>query len=165
LTNQWSSFVIWRKGEARHNPWDSTQISMQIKIFDIYWQKLNWPLVLVDTKSDLRFDFHQIYNKCIWQVYIIMKIKFKFSIEMEDTCWFHLLQLLNATVLLKVMLFNSTFNNISVISWQSILLFEDTRVHGENHWPATSQWQSLSPNVVSSKPRPQWSSNSQHSWW
>ena len=159
MTNQWSSFVIWRKGEARHNPWDSTQTSMQIKIFDIYWQKLNLPLVLVDTKSDLHFDFHQIYTKCIWQVYIMMKIKFKLSIEMEDTCWFHLLQLLNATVLLRIMLFSSTFNNISVISWCSIL--RSTRVHGENHWPAASQWQNLSHNVVSSKPRPERGSNSQ----
>jgi len=26
---------------------------------------------------------------------------------------------------------NSTFNNISVISWQSVLLVEETRGHGE----------------------------------
>ena len=33
--------------------------------------------------------------------------------------------------------FNATFNNISVISWQSVLLVEETGVHvpGENHWP------------------------------
>ena len=29
--------------------------------------------------------------------------------------------------------FNATFNNISVISWMSILLVEETRVTGENH--------------------------------
>ena len=29
-----------------------------------------------------------------------------------------------------VMVFNTTFNNISVISWQSVLLVEET---GENH--------------------------------
>jgi hypothetical protein len=39
------------------------------------------------------------------------------------------------------MLFNATFNNISVISWQSVLLVEDTGVPGENHQPATSHWQ------------------------
>jgi hypothetical protein len=33
---------------------------------------------------------------------------------------------------------NTTFNNISVISWQSVLLVEKTRVPAENHWPATS---------------------------
>jgi hypothetical protein len=33
----------------------------------------------------------------------------------------------------RVMVFNSTFNNISVISWQSILLMEETGVPGEKH--------------------------------
>ena len=32
--------------------------------------------------------------------------------------------------------FNGTFNNISVISWQSVLLVEETDVPGENHWPS-----------------------------
>ena len=36
-----------------------------------------------------------------------------------------------------VVIFNATFNNISAISWQSILLVEETRVPRENHWPAT----------------------------
>jgi hypothetical protein len=31
------------------------------------------------------------------------------------------------------MVFNATFNNISVISWQSILLVEKTGVPGENN--------------------------------
>ena len=32
-----------------------------------------------------------------------------------------------------VMVFNATFNNISVISWRSVLLVEETGVSGENH--------------------------------
>jgi hypothetical protein len=32
------------------------------------------------------------------------------------------------------MVFNATFNNISAISWQSVLLMEQTGVPGENHW-------------------------------
>ena len=32
-----------------------------------------------------------------------------------------------------VMVFNATFNNISVISWQSVLLMEETWVCGDNH--------------------------------
>jgi len=31
------------------------------------------------------------------------------------------------------MVFNATFNNISVISWRSVLLIEETGVPGENH--------------------------------
>jgi hypothetical protein len=38
------------------------------------------------------------------------------------------------------MVFNATFNNISVISWQSVLLVEETRVPGENHRPVASHW-------------------------
>ena len=34
--------------------------------------------------------------------------------------------------------FNATFNNISVISWLSVLLVEKTGGLGENHQPAAS---------------------------
>ena len=37
-----------------------------------------------------------------------------------------------------VMGLNTTFNNISVISWRSILLVEETGVPGENHRSAAS---------------------------
>jgi hypothetical protein len=47
------------------------------------------------------------------------------------------------------MLFNATFNNISAISWRSVLLLEETRVPGWNQRPATSHWQPFSQNVVS----------------
>jgi hypothetical protein len=40
------------------------------------------------------------------------------------------------------------FNIISVISWQSVLLMEETEEPGENHWPVASHWQTLSHNVV-----------------
>jgi hypothetical protein len=38
--------------------------------------------------------------------------------------------------LVGFIVFNVTFNNISVISWRSVLLVEETGVPGENHWPA-----------------------------
>ena len=53
----------------------------------------------------------------------------------------------------RFMVFNATFNNISVISWRSVLLVEKTVVPGENHQPVASHWQTLSHNVVSSTPR------------
>ena len=43
--------------------------------------------------------------------------------------------------------FHATFNNISVISWRSVLFVEETGVPGESYF------QSLSHNVVSSTPR------------
>ena len=50
------------------------------------------------------------------------------------------------------MVFNTTFNNISVISWRSDLLVEETGVPGENRRPAASHWQTLLHNVASSTP-------------
>jgi hypothetical protein len=43
---------------------------------------------------------------------------------------------------------DATFNNISVISWRSVLMVEETGVPGENHRPDASYWQTLSHNVV-----------------
>ena len=54
---------------------------------------------------------------------------------------------------IRGMVFNATFNNISVISWWSVLLMDETGVPWENHRPATSHWQTLSHNDVSSTPR------------
>jgi hypothetical protein len=55
------------------------------------------------------------------------------------------------------------FNNISVLSWWSVLLMEETGVLRENHRPAASHWQTWSHNVVSSMSYilPEWDSNSQ----
>jgi hypothetical protein len=47
------------------------------------------------------------------------------------------------------MVFNATFNNISVICWWSVLLVKETGVPRENHQPVASHWQTLSHNVVS----------------
>ena len=59
------------------------------------------------------------------------------------------------------MVFNATFNNISVILWSLVLLEEETGVPGENHQPVASHWQTLSHNVVSSKTSHERDSNSQ----
>jgi len=48
---------------------------------------------------------------------------------------------------MEIMVFNVTFNNISVISWGSVLLMEET---GESHRPVAGHWQILSHNIVSS---------------
>jgi hypothetical protein len=62
-----------------------------------------------------------------------------------DTMW-------TTNVRVRFMLFNATFNNISALSWQSVLLVKETGVPGENHRPIASHWQTLSHNVVSSTP-------------
>jgi hypothetical protein len=44
------------------------------------------------------------------------------------------------------LVFNTTFNKFQ---WGSVLLVEENGVHRENHEPATRQWQTLAPKVVS----------------
>ena len=47
---------------------------------------------------------------------------------------------------IRVMVFNTTFKNISVLS------VEETGIPGENHGPVANYWQTLSHNVDSSTP-------------
>ena len=64
-------------------------------------------------------------------------------------------------VMVIVMVFNTTFNTISVISWWLILLVEET-LPREYHRPAVSHWQTLLHKGISGTPRHVWDSNSQH---
>ena len=57
--------------------------------------------------------------------------------------------------------FNATFNNISIILWQSALLVEETGVPRENRQQAASHWQTLSYIVASRTPHHEWDSYSQ----
>jgi hypothetical protein len=47
-----------------------------------------------------------------------------------------------------LMMLNATFNNISVISWRSVLLVENTGGLWENHRPVACHWHTLSHNVI-----------------
>jgi hypothetical protein len=57
-----------------------------------------------------------------FQIYIEIAIEELFSLLQE----------------VRVLVFNATFNNISVIPWRSVLLVEEIEVTGENHRPAAS---------------------------
>jgi hypothetical protein len=45
----------------------------------------------------------------------------------------------NKRVGVRVMVFDATFNNISVVSWRSVLLVEETGLPGENNRPVLHQ--------------------------
>ena len=59
------------------------------------------------------------------------------------------------------MVLNATFNNISDISWRSVLLVEETGISREDQRLVPSHWHTLSHNVASSRPRHERGSNSQ----
>jgi hypothetical protein len=65
-------------------------------------------------------------------------------------------------VLFLFIVCNAIFNNISVMSWWSVLLVEETPAPVGNHRSVASNWRTLSHNVVSSTPRHERVSNSQH---
>jgi hypothetical protein len=47
---------------------------------------------------------------------------------------------INQFDLIWFIVFNATFNNISAISWRSVLVVEEAGVPGENHRPWASNW-------------------------
>jgi hypothetical protein len=53
------------------------------------------------------------------------------------------------------MVFNATFNNISVISWQLVLLVEETGITGESHRPvchkSVTNYHLVEPNQTINK--------------
>jgi len=63
-----------------------------------------------------------------------------------------------------VIVFNATFNNILDISWRSVLLVPEAGGPRDHNRPTASHSQTVSHNVVSSAPRNEQDSNSQH-WW
>ena len=52
----------------------------------------------------------------------------------------------------RFIVLTTTFNNISVILWRSVLLVLETGLPRGNHQPVASHWQTLSHSVVSSTP-------------
>ena len=71
--------------------------------------------------------------------------------------WFHSKKYYSSIIVhwgFRVTVFNATFNNISAITWWSVLLVEETGVPRKNHRPVESHWQTWSHNVVSSNISP-----------
>jgi hypothetical protein len=119
-----------------------------------------------------------IYAKSVWKLKWQQELKsyilndsfvFDTALESKMDSWSPVLDLViyfllrNYRVILMVV--NATFNNISALSWHSVLWVEETWVSRENHLPVASKWHTLSHNVVPSTPCYQTDSNSQLKWW
>ena len=102
-------------------------------------------LIKFDVKSD---------GTCHRSIYVISLLGDRYNCMDYLNYWYDLIGLYSSNLAwFGYMVPNATFNNISVISWQSVLLMEETGIPGENHRPVASHWQTLSHNVVSSTPR------------
>ena len=84
----------------------------------------------------LRVRFH-----CIW-IFLWMCIRCCIFFMCSWKLWCNHIYMWKWRVL--VMVFNTTLNNISVLSWCSVLFVEETGVPGEIHRPVVSHWQTLS---------------------
>ena len=71
------------------------------------------------------------------------------------------LPFINKVQLAWFMVHNATFNNISVTSWRSDYLVEETGEPGKNHRSVASLRQTLAHTVVLTAPRHERDSNSQ----
>ena len=70
---------------------------------------------------------------------ILKELKQKTMKNIWNTCTSKLMKS-NANIVMRRWLvgYGATFNNISIISWWSVLLVEETGVPGENHQPVAS---------------------------
>ena len=81
----------------------------------------------------------------LFKIYLCHSVDIKFTFHKKKSwiCW----------VRVRGIVFDATFNNISVISWRSVLLVVETGVTRRKPQTCASHWQTLSHNVVSSTPR------------
>ena len=109
-------------------------------LFCVLFPMLPMSLDCIHTWLHLRFSTH------VSGLYTYLTTPSVFS-----NVYFHNLEESTITTLIDwfvFMVFNTTFNNISVISWWSVLLVEKTRAPRENYQPVTSHWQTLLHNIV-----------------
>jgi hypothetical protein len=96
----------------------------------------------IENQYDVSYDWHIIYQNTCTCISILLSLA-------NNDFYFHqsLFYLSDSNKIVCLMVFNTTFNNISV-SWWSVLLVEETGGLGENHRPVTGHWQTLSHNIV-----------------
>ena len=103
---------------------------------------LNFPRVLYRFLS-CSLTSISFYVKCM--VPIVKINLYGLASKVTTFCWTWVGIKLTTHVMIDwfglVLVFNATFNNISVISWLSVLLVKETWVPKENHQSVASHWQ------------------------
>jgi hypothetical protein len=110
--------------------------------------------IVVSVSLDLRLLSTTLVTLfCLIYVWLYVIFKWGGGVVVVMVCFRGLKNNKCPWIRVRVMLFNATFNNNSIISWRSVLLVEETGVPGENQRPTGYNWQTLPHNVVSSTPR------------
>ena len=121
-----------------------------------YWIQTVWIIIQA---SDIGSGFLNFYIKICLICHTCIKC-IKSHLKLASLCFnlniilyyslkkIFLLLYFHIDLFVCLMVFNAIFNNISVISWRSVLLVEETGGPGENNQPVASHWQTLSHNVV-----------------
>ena len=173
----------WHNNARGHHPVQNSAIQHeQMAAFHLTWRKLyqicRWHLLQQAQILHLDVSEKERYNNLTCRSFFKPKLnssimekmsKKQFNVfhQRSQICVYNLTcrpvfkQKLN-DMIMKVygcMLFNATFNNISIISWRSVLLLNQSIL--ENHWLVVSHWQTLLHNIVSSTPCHELVSNSQ----
>ena len=95
-------------------------------------------------------------------LYYLISTEYRIIENLFRCCEVHILYLCTLCqqyVSIWFMVYNATFNDISVISWRSVLFVEETGGPRERFRLVASHRQTLPHNVVSSTPRHEWGSN------
>ena len=97
-----------------------------------YINRIKWNIFFRPCAENSMYLFHK---------YISVKIE---MVLLSGTCNTEVLSIKSKWLIsfkrVRIMLFNATFNNISAISWLSVLLVEETRVPQNNNQPVGRHW-------------------------
>jgi hypothetical protein len=91
-----------------------------------------WKLVKLSV-LECTFFYYRV-NNCLTQ---------SFHCLSTTDSWTHILMIRRGNMVLK-----ATSNNISVISWRSFILVEETCVLGKSHWHVACHWQIVSHSMA-----------------